>query len=129
MKELIAGERLGFSGGRGMCKGHGGYAGTQGSLGAWGPGSAKVCAEAVDAGAQERSPDLRGALESRAPPLLGGAAAPSSLRGFGGGSCSGGDGGRPGWFWGSPRPPPPSLSRCLRATGLVTEAATAAAVA
>lgn len=54
---------------------------------------------------------------------------PSLLRGLDGGSSSGRDGGRPGWFWGSLRPPPASLSRCLRATGLVTEAATAAAVA
>lgn len=47
-----------------------------GTLGSWGTGSAKVCAGAVGAQAQERSPDLRGALESRAPPLLGGVAAP-----------------------------------------------------
>ena len=128
VKELLAGERLGFSGGRGVCKGSGECARNLEVLGPWGPGS-EVCVEAVDSRAQERSPDLQGASAFRAPPLLGGAAAPHSLRGFDGGSSSGRDGGRPGWFWGSLRPPPASLSLCLRATGLVTEAATAAAVA
>lgn len=130
--ELIAGKRLGFSGQHGMCKGHGGCAGDIGILGDW-------VREGVCWGCRCSSPgEVAGPLRGigiQGSSSAGWSRRPSHfLHGFGvcagaGGSCSRGDDGRPGWFGGSPRPPPPSLLRCLRATGLVTEAATAAAVA
>lgn len=95
----------------GLCRGHG--------------GCAKV-AEAVGVGAQAGSRPLR-ALGSRGPSA--GEPRPSLSAVWGRGCASRAMVGGPAGLGGPLVPLPQSLSRCLRATGLVTEAATAAAVA
>lgn len=55
-ERVVSCERLAFPGEHRMYRGQGGYARDIGVWGPWGPRSAKVCAETVAAGVQERSP-------------------------------------------------------------------------